>query len=118
MALTYVFLASAPGAIAITAAGKSYSANSAGVITAVAPLDALTLQGLNGATVQPMLAAGATTDRPAPQPATALAGALNNVSPAPLGGLPFYDSTLTKTAYFVGTARVSTGWVDQNGAAL
>lgn len=118
MALTYLFFASAPLANAVTAAGKVYSANSAGIITAVLPLDALTLQGVGGATVQMMAATGTTTDRPAPQPATALAGALNNVAPAPVNMLPFYDTTLTKTAYYVGTQRNSTGWVDQNGAAI
>jgi hypothetical protein len=71
----------------------------------VLPLDAQTLQGVAGTTVQPMLATGATADRPATQPATALTGAFNNVAPLPVFGLPFYDTTLSKTVYFVGTAR-------------
>jgi hypothetical protein len=116
MALTYVYLASAPSANAVTAAGKSYSANAAGVITGVLPADALSLQGIAGTTVQPMLATGATADRPAPQP-TALTGAFNNVAPFPPGGLAYYDTTLSKTVYFVGTQRSSTGWVDQAGNA-
>jgi hypothetical protein len=118
MALTYIFAASAPGAVAITAAGKQYTANSAGIITAVAPADALTLSGFNGATLLPMASTGATTDRPAPQPATAVAGGLNNVNPAPQVGDVFQDTTLTKAVYFVGTGRNSTGWVDINGAAV
>jgi hypothetical protein len=118
MSLTYVYLASAPGAIAATAAGKSYTANAQGVITAVVPLDALSLQGINGVTLRLLTATGATTDRPAPQPATALTGALNNVNPAPGLGERFYDTTLSKTIYYVGTGLSSTGWVDYNGAVV
>jgi hypothetical protein len=117
MALTYVFLASAPSAGAIALSGKSYTANSAGVITGVLPADALNLQGVAGASLQPMLATGATADRPAAQPATALTGAVNNVAPFPANSTPFYDTTLSKTVYFVGTQRSSTGWVDQAGNA-
>ena len=114
MALTYVFLASPPNTNGVTAAGKAYTPNAAGVITGVTPGDAQTLQGVGG-TVQLMAATGATTDRPATQPA-ALAGALNNVAPFPGLGLPFHDSTLAKDVYFVGNQRSSTGWVDYTGA--
>jgi hypothetical protein len=117
MALTYVFLAS-PGAIAITQAGKQYNANvTTGVITAVSGADALTLQASSGAPLQLLLATGATADRPNTSPATALTGALNNLALFPPPGLPFYDTTLSKTVYFVGTDLSSTGWLDQAGAA-
>jgi hypothetical protein len=117
MALTYVYLAS-PGAIAATQAGKQYNANAvSGVITAVAAADALTLQARNGAPLQLLLATGATADRPNTMPGTALTGALNNVAPCPTPGLVFYDTTLSKAVYFVGTEQSSTGWVDQAGAA-
>jgi hypothetical protein len=118
MALTYLFLAS-PGTIAATQAGKVYTANAAtGVITAVAASDALTLQAVNNpAPLLLLLATGATADRPNTQPATALTGALNNLAPLPLPGTPFYDTTLSKTVYFVGSDQSSTGWVDQTGAA-
>jgi hypothetical protein len=115
MALTYVYLAS-PGALAVTSGGKQYSANAQGVITAVLPLDALSLQSLAGGPLKLLLATGATTDRPAPQPATALTGALNNVNPAVTPGERFYDTNLVKTVYYVGTHNSSTGWVDQAGA--
>lgn len=118
MALTYVFLASPASGAAIALSGKSYTANGAGVITGVLPADALTLQGVAGASLLPILATGATTDRPGPQPATALTGAVNNISPYPANPLlPFYDTTLSKTVYYVGTQRSSTGWVDQAGNA-
>jgi hypothetical protein len=52
-----------------------------------------------------MLATGATADRPNTVPATALTGAFNNLNPAPALSLPFYDTTLSKTVYFVGTQR-------------
>lgn len=118
MTLTYVYLASAPLAIAVTSAGKSYTANAQGVITAVVPLDALSLQGTNGVTLKLLTATGTTTDRPAPQPATALTGALNNINPAPLLAERFYDTTLSKTVYYVSTLLSSTGWVDYTGAAV
>jgi len=66
--------------------------------------------------VQLMAATGATTDRPASQPA-ALTGALNNVAPFPGLALPFHDTTAAKEVYFVGYQRNSTGWVDYTGAA-
>jgi hypothetical protein len=117
MALTYVYLASAPGGLAITSGGKSYSANSSGVITAVLPLDALSLQSAGGGPLRLLCATGATTDRPAPQPATALTGAINDINPLPEPGLRFYDTTLSDTVYFVGTQNCSTGWVNHTGAA-
>ena len=116
MSLTYVFLASPPTTNGVTAAGKTYTPNAAGVITGVTPGDAQSIQGVGG-TLQLMTATGATTDRPATQPATALTGALNNVAAFPLGGLPFQDTTLSKTVYFVGNQRSSTGWVDYTGTA-
>ena len=115
MALTYVFLASPPNSNAVSAAGKVYTPNAAGVITGVTPADAQTLQGVSG-TVQLMAATGATTDRPASQPA-ALTGALYNVAPFPGLALPFHDTTAAKEVYFVGYQRNSTGWVDYTGAA-
>jgi hypothetical protein len=115
MALTYVFLASPPNSNAVSAAGKVYTPNAAGVITGVTPADAQTLQGVSG-TVQLMAASGATADRPATQPA-ALTGAVNNVAPFPSLGVPFHDTTAAKEVYFVGTQRSSTGWVDYTGAA-
>ena len=117
MALTYVFLTN-PGAAAVTQAGKQYSANAAGVITAVTAADALTLQPLNQAPLQLMAATGATADRPNSMPGTALTGALNNLNPAPAPALVFYDTTLSKPVFFVGTQRSSTGWVDYTGAAV
>ena len=117
MSLTFVFLTS-PGAAAVAQTGKQYAANSLGVITAVVPADAVTLQPVNPNTpLQLMAATGATADRPNTQPATALTGSQNNLlgaSPA----LPYWDTTLSKTVYFVGTQRSSTGWVDVTGAAL
>jgi hypothetical protein len=48
MALTYVFLASAPSAGALASSGKSYTANAAAVITGVLPADALTCKVWRG----------------------------------------------------------------------
>jgi hypothetical protein len=117
MALTYVYLTS-PGGLATTSGGKSYTANSAGVITAVLPLDALSLQSQTGAPLRLLCATGATTDRPAPQPATALTGAINDINPLPEPATRFYDTTLSDTVYFVGTQNCSTGWVNHTGAAV
>jgi hypothetical protein len=117
MALTYVFAIIPATGQAVTIGGTRYNPNSAGIITGVAAADALTLEGVGNATVQPLLATGATTDRPAPQPGTALTGALNNLNPAPSLGMSYYDTTLSKTVYFVGTQRSSTGWLDQAGNA-
>jgi hypothetical protein len=117
MALTYVYTVFPPTGAAVTAAGKVYNPNSAGIITGVAPADALSLQGVAGASLQLMAATGATADRPGPMPATALTGALNNLNPAPTPGLVFQDTTLSKAVYYVGTMRSSTGWVDYTGAA-
>lgn len=117
MALTYVFLLSAPSGAAVAYGGTQYTANAAGIITGVAPTDALSLQGVGGASVQLLAATGATTDRPASRVATALTGAINNIHPVPLLGMPFYDTTLTETVYYVGTLRSSTSWVDQTGTA-
>jgi tetratricopeptide (TPR) repeat protein len=60
-------------------AEKSYTPNSAGIITGVAAADALSLQGVADASLQLMLATGATADRPNTVPATALTGAFNRV---------------------------------------
>jgi|SRR6516225_9768716 hypothetical protein len=115
MALTYIFSVSPASANAVSAAGVSYTPNAAGIITGVTPLDAQTLMGI-GAGVKMIAATGATTDRPATQPA-ALTGAINNVAPFPQLGLPFHDTTASKEVYFVGYQRSSTGWVDYTGAA-
>ena len=101
----------------MTAAGKVYNPNAAGIITGVAAADALTLQGVAGASLQLLTATGTTADRPQPQPATALTGVLSNLNPAPMPGLPFADTTLSKTVFYVGTMRSSTGWIDYTGAA-
>src|SRR5215471_16592866 len=102
---------------AVTGTGKVYTPNSVGIITGVAGADALTLQGVAGASLQLLTATGLTTDRPQPQPATALTGALNNLNPVPTPGLVFQDTTLSKAVYYVGTMRSSTDWVDYTGAA-
>jgi hypothetical protein len=118
MALTYVYLITPPSGAAVTPSGTRYNPNAAGVITAVAAADAGSLQGVGIAKLKLLLATGATTDRPNVMPATALTGALNNLNPAVLPGEAFYDTTLSKTVYFVGTQRSSTGWVDQAGNAV
>ena len=128
MTLTYVYAVSpAAGAAfgpsagaAFGAAGKSYSPNAAGIITGVVGSDALLMTGV-GANVQLLLATGATADRPSPSPAPATSAsatvpvALNNSNPPPTIGLPFWDTTISKTVYFVGTMRSATGWVDFAG---
>ena len=122
MTLTYVYAISpasgsafGPSAgAAFGAAGKSYSPNAAGIITVVAASDALLMTGV-GANLQLVLATGATADRPSPSPSPAIAGGLNNTNPMPTLALPFYDTTLSKTVWFVGTMRNSTGWIDQAG---
>jgi hypothetical protein len=118
MTLSYVYLASAPGATAVTSAGKVYTANSQGVISAVAAGDALSLQAFAGVPLKLLCATGATTDRPAPSPATALTGAINNASPAPDLATRFYDTTLSKMVFYVSTLLSSTGWVDYTGSAV
>jgi hypothetical protein len=117
MALTYVYLAT-PNALAVTSAGKQYAANAQGVITGVTGADALSLQSLGGPPLRLLTASGGTTDRPAPVPATALTGAINNNNPAPELGQRFNDTTLSKTVYYVSTLNSSTGWVDATGAAV
>jgi hypothetical protein len=122
MTLTYVFSVSpasgtafGPSAgAAFGASGKSYSPTATGVITGVAASDALLMTGVN-ANVQLLLATGATADRPSATANPAIAGGLNNSNPQPTLGLPFYDSTISKTVYWVGTIRSSTGYVDQAG---
>jgi hypothetical protein len=114
MALTYVFSVSPASGSAFGASGKSYSPTAAGVITGVVASDALLMTGVN-ANLRMMLATGTTADRPSPSPSPAIAGGLNNSNPLPTLNLPFYDTTLSKTIYFVGTTRVATGWVDQAG---
>jgi hypothetical protein len=118
MALTYVYLVSPPTGAAATPAGTRYTPNAAGVITGVAAADAVSLQGVGTAQLQLLLATGTTSDRPNFMPTTALTGALNNANPAAMPGDRFYDTTLSKTVYFVGTQRSSTGWVDHTGAAV
>jgi hypothetical protein len=118
MALTYVYLVSPATGAAATPAGTRYTPNAAGVISGVAAADAVSLQGVGTAQLQLLLATGATADRPNFMPTTALTGALNNANPAAVTGLPFYDTTLSKTVYFVGTQRSATGWIDQGGNAL
>jgi hypothetical protein len=117
MALTYVYEVFPATGAALSASGKTYTPNGAGIISGVAAADAVNLQGVAGATLQLLLATGATADRPNVMPGTALTGAFNNANPAAVPGLPFYDTTLSKTVYFVGTQRSSTGWVDQAGSA-
>jgi hypothetical protein len=124
MALTYVFGIQPPTGTAVAYSGTQavpsqtrYVPNAAGIITGVTGPDARTLQGLAGAAVRLMCATGATADRPAPQPATALTGAQNNLNPFPASLLPFYDTTLSKMVFYVGTGQSATGWVDQAGNA-
>jgi hypothetical protein len=114
MTLTYVYAVSPASQSAIGASGKTYTPNAAGIITGVVASDALLVSGV-GASVRLLLATGTTADRPSPAPSPAIAGGLNNTYPAPTLGLPFWDTTLSKTIYFVGTMRSSTGWVDQTG---
>jgi hypothetical protein len=116
MALSYVYLTT-PLAAATASSGKVYTANSLGFITGVAPSDALSLVTETGAPLVLICGTGATTDRPNVIPATAVAGALNNVNPAPPLGFPFWDSTLTELVFFIGTQRTSTGWATQAGVA-
>jgi hypothetical protein len=124
MTLTYVFGIQPPTANAVAYGGTQaapsqtrYVPNAAGIITGVSGSDARVLQGIAGASVQLMCATGATADRPNSQPATALTGALNNLYPFPARLLAFYDTTLSKMVFYVGTQRSSTGWVDYTGAA-
>lgn len=117
MALSYVFLASPPTGAAVANSGTRYTPNAAGVISGVTGADARTLQGVGNVQLQLLLATGATTDRPNTTPSPALTGSFNNAYPVPQPGTPFYDTTLSKTVYFVGTDQSSTGWVDQAGAA-
>jgi hypothetical protein len=128
MTLTYVFSVSPASAsafgpstgAAFGASGKSYTPTAAGIITGVTGSDALLMTGVN-ANVNLLLATGATADRPSASPAPATSSsstipvALNNNNPAPTLGLPFYDTTLSKTVYFVSTSRSPTGYVDQAG---
>ena len=121
MALTYIFSVQLPNAAVPNASGsKIYTANAAGIITGVAPADALAgLQSSVAGGVPKLIAAtGLTTDRPNTSPSPAIAAGLNNIAPPPFVGLPFYDTTLSNTAYFVGTQMSSTGWVDRTGAAI
>jgi hypothetical protein len=121
MALTYIFAVQLGGISVPNASGsKTYTANAQGIITGVAPADALGgLQSSVAGGVPKLIAAtGATADGPNTVPATALTGALNNLLPPPFVGLPFYDTTLPSTAYFVGTQSSSNGWVDRTGAAI
>jgi hypothetical protein len=122
MTLTYVYAVSpasgsafGPSAgAAFGASGKSYSPTATGLITGVAASDALLMTGVN-ANLQLLLATGATADRPSANTNPAIAGGFNNSNPQPGLGMPFYDSTLSKTVYFVGTVRSATGYVDQAG---
>ena len=124
MTLTYVFgiqpptgTAVAYGATQAVPSQTRYTANGTGIITGVTGPDARVLQGIAGAAVQLMCATGATADRPNSQPATALTGAQNNLNPFPAKLLPFYDTTLSKMVFYVGTGQSATGWVDYTGAA-
>jgi hypothetical protein len=124
MTLTYVFGIQPPTGNAVAWGGTQaipsqtrYVPNGAGIITGVTGPDARVLQGIAGASVQLMCATGATADRPSSAPATALTGALNNLNPFPANLLPFYDTTLSKMVFYVGTDQSSTGWVDYTGAA-
>lgn len=114
MTLTYVYAVSPASQDVLGASGKTYTPTPAGVVTGVVANDALLVTGV-GATVRLLLATGATADRPSPSPSPAIAGGQNNTNPEPGLGLPFYDTTLSKTVFFVGTIRSSTGWVDQTG---
>jgi hypothetical protein len=114
MALTYVYLVPPPSVTAVGASGKTYTANAAGVVTGVAASDALLMTGV-GPDPEPLLATGTTADRPSAFANPAIAGGINNSNPQPTMGLPFWDTTLSKTVYFVGTMRSATGWVDFAG---
>jgi hypothetical protein len=117
MTLTYVYLISPPSvSVALVgASGKTYTANAAGVVTGVAASDALLMTGV-GDDGRPLLATGTTADRPDPSPSPPIGPGLNNAFPPLALGLPFFDSTLSKTVFFVGTMRSVTGWVDNTGA--
>jgi hypothetical protein len=67
--------------------------------------------------VRLLAATGLTADQPNTAPSPALSGSLNNAYPFPAPGLAFYDTTLSKAVYFVGTGQSSTGWVDYTGAS-
>ena len=130
MALTYVY-ATTPNGIAFAGPGvgggagsnKSYSANSAGIITGVTPADAQTIHpATDAAALQFVCATGNSTDRP--PAAVATGGAINNVQPPLFLGMPFHDANLGYTVFYVGTARSPStpasgvpGWVDRTGAA-
>jgi hypothetical protein len=88
-------------------------ANAAGAITGVTASDAMLMTGI-GDDGRPLLATGATADRPDPSPSPPTGPGLNNASPPLALGLPFYDTSLSKTVWWVGTVRSPTGWIDQN----
>jgi hypothetical protein len=114
MALTYIFI-TAPNGFARAMSGKTYSANSAGIITGVPGSDAITLN----ATL--LMGTGATADRPTPTSAASSfspVGGPNSLYPAPTIGQAFYDTTLSKACWYVGTGSSASGWVDQNGASV
>ena len=80
----------------------------------VAASDALLMTGIGG-TVSLLLATGATADRPSAIVGTAIPGGINDTNPPPPLGLPYYDTDLSQTVYYVGTMRSATGYVDQAG---
>jgi hypothetical protein len=115
MALTFLFLTN-PSAVAVAISGKSYTANAAGFISGVTGTDAVTLE--SAAPLQMVGATGLTADRPNVVPSPPIGGGFNNLYPAPSLGFTYWDTSLTKVAFWVGTQRSSTGWVDQAGAAV
>ena len=115
MTITYLFLTN-PSATAVAINGKVYTANAAGFISGVSGTDALTLEA--AVPLQLVGATGTTAERPNVVPATPIAGGFNNLNPAPTPAFVYWDSTLTKVAFWVGTQRSATGWVDQAGAAV
>jgi len=128
VALTYIYLtqpfASATAYQPATnspVSGRVYTANAAGIITAVTPTDATFLVGSSGLTLTPIAATGLTADRPtsALPPGTSGFGtaSLNDNQPALTFGFPYWDTTLSAMCFFVGP-RVSTGWVNQAGTAV
>ena|SRR5215471_1245616 len=118
MALTYVYL-TAPNAVLSNAdLSRTYTASATGIVTGVTPVDAA--RGLRvPANLDPavmLFGTGTTAERPDTKPIPALTGQANNQL-APPPGMPYYDTTLSSTVYYVSTAQASTGWVNQAGTA-
>lgn len=118
MALTYLAVTNGVTQ-AVSWSGKVYTPSTGGLITGIAPADLGNPGGLQLGSGQLVVIAGtgATTDRPKTINSTALTGSFNNTYPPLMLATAFYDTTLSKTVWFVGNTNSSTGWIDQTGAA-